>query len=161
VPGVVAGFLAYVLLRRAEGRLRGRMLSHEAARLTAVSALAVLVVGLVAGLIILLFGFLRGSVGHLQLLYRQIADVLDGARPRLLALGVPSTWLEEAAEPGGVHQVVSEWLRSHAGRITHAGSLAGRFLVHALVGLVIAVVLIFQRPAPDRPLTRALAERVR
>src|SRR5215470_9539954 len=60
VPGLVAGFLAYVLLRRAEGSLRGRVLSHEAARLVAVGALAVLVVGLVAGVILLLLAFLRG-----------------------------------------------------------------------------------------------------
>src|SRR5215470_5920505 len=60
VPGLVAGFLAYVLLRRAEVSLRGRVLSHEAARLVAVGALAVLVVGLVAGVILLLLAFLRG-----------------------------------------------------------------------------------------------------
>jgi predicted PurR-regulated permease PerM len=161
VPGLMAGFLAYVLLRRAESRLRGRILSHEAARLVAVSALAVLVVGLGAGVIVLLLAFLRGRVGHLHLLYQQIADVLDQARPRLQALGVSSSWLGEATEPGGVHEVVTSWFRSHAGRITQAGSLAGRFLVHGLVGLVIAVVLIFQPPSPAGPLAVALAERVR
>jgi len=163
VPGVVAGFLAYVLLHRAERRLRGRLLSHHAARLVAVGALSVVVVGLVAGVIVLVFGFLRGRVGHLQLLYQQIADVLDQARPQLQSLGLPTSWLDETTEPGALHQAVSAWLRSHAGRLTHAGSLAGRFFVHALVGLVVGVVLFFHRPGPppDRPLAVALAERVR
>ena len=78
LPALLAGLLVYELVHLT-APLWQRYLSNERARVVAVSALAVLVVGLVTALVTWLVVYLRGE-GHLTRLLQKMADHQPGPR---------------------------------------------------------------------------------
>jgi predicted PurR-regulated permease PerM len=138
-------------------RLR-RRLSSERAGIVAVTALAFLVIGVVAAVATGLVALVR-SEGHLASLLERLADSVALARANL-----PSALSEELpANADALKDATVDWLRLHAKEIRTVGADFGRTLVHIVVGLVIGVMVSLTDVRPlkvERPLARALAERM-
>jgi len=83
LPALLAGLLVYELVHLT-APLWQRHLSNERARMVAVSALAVLVVGLVTALVTWLVVYLRGE-GQLTRLLQKMAQIINQARATLPA----------------------------------------------------------------------------
>jgi predicted PurR-regulated permease PerM len=157
LSALLAGLLVYELVHVAVLRLR-RRLSHERAGMVAVTALAILIVGVVAAAVTGLVG-LAHSKGHLATLLEKLADSVSLARanlPSALSEGLP-------ANVDALKDATVDWLRLHAQEIRTVGADFGRTLVHILVGLVIGMMVSLTDLRPrkvERPLARALAERM-
>ncbi len=157
---LLAGLLVFGLLRRTANLVWGPRLSRGAAKIVSAAVLGVAAAGVTAAAALGLGGFLRGRVGDVPELLRQMSAVVEELRRRLVAYG--AGWLlPSGADPESFRLSLGSWLGRHAEEIRHAGSGAGRFLVHIAVGIAIGLLVFFrrERPAPG-PLGRALAERV-
>ncbi len=158
VAALLAGLLVYTLLHRTARLLRGPRLSHGAAKFLSAGLLGLISTVVVAGLILLLVAFVRGHVGSLPEVFEKMADILDDARNTLQRLGLMPEFLERLGSGDEIRAAVSEWLRTHATELTHAGGEVGRFLVHALMGIVVGVLVFFRLEKPlEKPLPAALA----
>jgi predicted PurR-regulated permease PerM len=126
--------------------------------MVAVSALAFLIIGVVAAVVTGLVMFAR-TEGHLASLLEKMAESVSLARTNL-----PSALSEELpANADALKDATVDWLRLHAKEIRTVGADFGRTLVHILVGLVIGMMLSLTDLRPrkvERPLARALAERM-
>jgi len=163
VGGLVAGLAVHTLLQRGTTLLHTPRLSRGTAKLLSLALLALLAGGATTGLVLLLVGFVRGRIGDLPALFQKVADILDQARTQLLGLGIRAPFLDELLGGGKVQEAASEWLRSHSAELTHVGGELGRFLLHALMGVVVGLLVFFRHPASDAdgPLAAALHERIR
>jgi predicted PurR-regulated permease PerM len=163
VGALVAGLVVYTLLDRATSLLHTRHLTRGTAKLLSLALLALLAAGATTALVLLLVGFVRGRIGDLPALFQKVADIVDQARAQLLGLGIEASFLDEFLADSRIREAVSEWLRTHSAELTHAGGELGRFLLHALIGVVVGLLTFFHHPAPgtDGPLTGALAQRIR
>ncbi len=157
LSALLAGLLVYELVHIATLRLR-RRLSSERADMVAVTALALLILGAVAAVVMGLVALVR-SEGHLANVLEKLADSVALARNNL-----PSAWSEGLpANADALKDAAVDWLRLHAKEIRTAGADFGRTLVHIIVGLVIGVMVWLTDLRPhkvERPLARALAERM-
>jgi len=115
------------------------------------------------GLVLLLVGFVRGRIGDLPALFQKMADIVDQARNQLRDMGIEAPVLDELLGDGKLQAALSEWLRSHSAWLTRIGGELGRFLLHALMGLVVGLLTFFHRPGSGSPgqLGSALLERIR
>jgi predicted PurR-regulated permease PerM len=157
LSALLAGLLVYELVHLAVPRLP-RRLSGDRARVLAVSALAVVVVGAVAAAVTGLIVFVRGE-DNLSSLLEKMAESISRARTNLppwLSGYLPAT--ADDLKDESVH-----WLRLHAKEIRTIGADFGRALAHIVVGLVVGAMVSLTDARPQqsrRPLARALAERV-
>lgn len=157
LSALLAGLLVYELVHLAVPRLP-RRLSGDRARVLAVSALAVVVVGAVAAAVTGLIVFVRGE-DNLSSLLEKMAESISRARTNLppwLSAYLPAT--ADDLKDDSVH-----WLRLHAQEIRTVGADFGRALAHIVVGLVVGALVSLTDARPQRsrrPLARALAERV-
>ena len=157
LPALLAGLLVYELVHLT-APLWQRHLSNERAKVVAVSALAVLVVGLVTAAVAWLVVYLRGE-GHLTRLLQKMAQIINQARATLPA-SVTENLPDNADQ---LRETAVRWLESHARGLQTAGEDFGRALVHILIGLVVGGIVSLTDVRPhnfDRPLARALAERI-
>ena len=163
IGALVAGLIVYTLLHKATSLLQTPRVSHGAAKLLSLALLALVVAGATTGLVLLLLGFVRGAVGDLPALFQKMADILDQARARLLGYGIQAPFLDELLGDGKIQEAASEWLRTHSAELSHVGGALGQFLVHALMGMVVGLLIFFHHPAPHppAPLAAALLERIR
>ena len=145
LPALLAGLLVYELVHLT-APLWQRHLSNERARVVAVSALAVLVVGLVTAAVTWLVVYLRGE-GHLTRLLQKMAQIINQARATLPA-SVTENLPDNADE---LREAAVRWLESHARGLQTAGEDFGRALAHILIGLVVGgiVSLTDVRPTPS------------
>ena len=92
-------------------------------------------------------------------LLQQMADVVSTARERT------PDWMHDYL-PASIQEVESaaaKWLREHAGQIGTIGQGFGKFLFHALIGMIIGGLLAFYRGQGDGdlgPFARAMVARV-
>jgi predicted PurR-regulated permease PerM len=162
VVALVGGLLAFTILHRGARHLRGPRLSHGAAKFVAAALLGIVAAGTATGFIVFAVGFARGRVGDLPALFQKLADALDNVRAQLLTMGVSAPWLDHL-DDSALHQALTDWLRTHASELTRAGREAGVFLLHALLGILLGLMLFFRQPpaSPPGPLAVALGERLR
>jgi predicted PurR-regulated permease PerM len=163
VGGLVAGLVVYTLLHKATSLLQTPRVSRGAAKLLSLALLALVVAGATTGLALLLLGFVRGAVGDLPALFQKMADIVDQARAQLLAYGIHAPFLDELLGDGRIQEATSEWLRGHSAELRHLGGALGHFLLHALMGMVVGLLVFFHHPASrgPAPLAAALLERIR
>jgi predicted PurR-regulated permease PerM len=164
VGGLVAGLIVYTLLHKATSLLHATRVSRGAAKLLSLALLALVVAGATTGLVLLLIGFVRGAIGDLPALFQKMADIVDQARAQLLAFGIHAPVLDELLGDGKIQEATSVWLRSHSAELSHLGGALGRFLLHALMGMVVGMLVFFHHSEADpasAPLAAALLERLR
>jgi predicted PurR-regulated permease PerM len=157
LSALLAGLLVFELVHLAVPRLR-RRLSSERASVVAVTALAVLVIGVVAAAVTGMVMFAR-TEGHLANLLEKLAESVSLARANL-----PSALSEQLpANADALKDATVDWLRLHAKEIRTVGADFGRTLAHILVGLVIGAMVSLtdlRSRRVDRPLAQALVERM-
>jgi predicted PurR-regulated permease PerM len=159
LPALLAGLLVFQLVHLLAGLLAGRV-SNRRAKLAAVLALAVIVIGGIAAGTMLAIAFFSSHGGGLGELAQKMADTIDNAR-----LWLPS-WLV-AMLPEGIDAfkaAVAQWLREHAGEVGTVGKEAGIGFVHVLIGMIIGAMVALHEAAATptmRPLAAALTERAR
>ncbi|MCW5624657.1 MAG: AI-2E family transporter [Burkholderiales bacterium] len=159
LPALLAGLLVYQLVHMLAPRLVLIRVKRERGKLVAVAILSSIIVLLLTLAVLGLLAFFRSDMGNLPGLLDKMADILDSSREKL------PDWigdrLPENAEE--TRQVVTDWLRTHAGELQSVGKAFGIAIVHILVGLVIGA-LISLREARDSdglgPLGIALGERM-
>jgi predicted PurR-regulated permease PerM len=161
IGGLVSGLIVYTLLHRATALLENPRRSRGAAKLLSLALLAVLVAGATTGLVLLLLGFVRGAIGDLPALFQKMADIVDQARAQLLGFGIHLPLLDDLLGDGKIQQATSEWLRTHSAELSHLGGALGHFLLHALMGMVLGLLVFFDHGHSPAPLSAALAERLR
>ncbi|HEY6552844.1 MAG TPA: AI-2E family transporter [Vicinamibacteria bacterium] len=163
IGGLVAGLVAYTLLHKATSVLHTPRVSRGAAKLLSLALLGLVAAGATTGLVLLLIGFVRGGIGDLPALFQKMADIVDQARTQLLDFGIRAPFLDDLLGDGKIQEAASEWLRAHSTELGHLGGALGHFLLHALMGMVVGLLVFFHHPeAHDpAPLAAALFERIR
>jgi len=163
VGGLVSGLIVYTLLRKATSLLQKPRVSRGAAKILSLALLALVALGATTGLVLLLLGFVRGAIGDLPALFQKMADILDQARAQLLGFGIRAPFIDDLLADGKIQQAASEWLRTHSDELRHLGGALGHFLLHALMGMVVGLLIFFHHGPSHAPapLAAALGERVR
>src|SRR5512135_1000244 len=124
VPALLAGFLAWVILRSMARRMRGERVSHGLARALAAGVLGLVAAGLVTAAVVLLYGFARGRIGDLPSVVDKMGETIARLRETLAAAGMPLP----APASGSSTEAVAGWLRDNAGHLRHAGTVGLRGL---------------------------------
>ena len=136
MPHPRAAWIALVEARRSPGGaaflLAEATHASPEVRGPAMSALAVLVVGLVTAAVTWLVVYLRGE-GHLTRLLQKMAQIINQARATLPA-SVTESLPDNADE---LREAAVHWLESHARGLQTAGEDFGRAVAHILIGLVV------------------------
>jgi predicted PurR-regulated permease PerM len=163
IGGLVSGLIVYTLLHKATALLQNPRRSRGAAKLLSLALLAVVVAGGTTGLVLLLLGFVRGAIGDLPALFQKLADIVDQARAQLLGFGIEAPFLDNLLGDGKIQEAASEWLRTHSSELSHLGGALGHFLLHALMGMVLGLLVFFDHghSHAGAPLSVALQERTR
>ena len=160
LPALLAGLLVFELVHILAPKLRIMRIAEKRRKVIAVALLAAAIVLLITAAIFGALAFLRSDAGSLAQLVRQMADIMDTSRARLPG------WIAEKLPVNAVdlQAKLVEWLRTHAADVQLAGARFGIGLVHVLIGLIIGAMISLseaRRYEDVRPLSRALAERVR
>ena len=149
--GLLVYELVHLLARPIEKRLMGK-----GARLVALTALAILIVGIIVLAIFGLLAFFRSDTGSLDVLVEKLQQIITDARGHL-----PS-WIAEDL-PGNKEDLKSfaaDWLSEHSKELQHVGKEATHLFVRGLVGMVIGALVSLREGPPIRqmrPLAAALA----
>jgi predicted PurR-regulated permease PerM len=162
VPGLVAGLLVHLVLRRLEARLAGLRFSSGRAKLIAASGVGALAVILVSALVLALVGLVQGRWGGLPDLFAKMAQALDETSSWLEARGIPALLPDVGGDTGQLKEALADWLRTHGETLRRTGGEVGRGLLHVAVGMAVGVLVFFRHAEGSQgPLARALAARVR
>jgi predicted PurR-regulated permease PerM len=152
--GLLVYELVHLLARSIEKRLMGK-----GARLVALTALAILTVGLIVMAIFGLLAFFRSDTGSLDVLVEKLQQIITDARGHL------PRWIAEDL-PGNKEDLKSfaaDWLGEHSKELQHVGKEATHLFVRGLVGMVIGALVSLREGPPisqTRPLAAALTVRV-
>ncbi len=160
LPALLAGLLVYYLVHLLAARIVGRRLTLGAARLFAVSVIAVGVVATISFLIGGGVAFFRGESGDLAGLLQQMAEIIETSRDALPESA--QRWLPEADAEMLQHRIV-EWLRDHAAEIRTMGGEAGHGLFRLAIGMIVGGMIALveeRRHAAFGPLAKSLIARL-
>jgi predicted PurR-regulated permease PerM len=153
LSGLLAGLLVYKLVDVLTPWLRLRAISHERARVLAVTLIAIAVIAALVGISLGIIALLRNSGESLPLLLQKMAQILEEARAHLPAS--LQAYVPENTE--SLQRTLADWLRTNADSLQLAGKGIGRSLAHILLGMVIGALLSMQRASTHgdrRPLTQ-------
>jgi predicted PurR-regulated permease PerM len=158
LPSLLAGLLIYELVQVLTPR---RLVSNRrTGKIVVVALLSALMIAVLAAGIFGLVSLLTGGPESLAILLRQMAEVLDAARPHL------PEWAASyaPADPEELRTTASAWLRANATQLRGLGEEVWRALVHILIGMIIGGMIAVSRQIGDHehgPLVQALTDRAR
>jgi predicted PurR-regulated permease PerM len=162
VSAVVTGLVLYLILDRLAGAFSKRRMGG-AARPLALILVTLIVGGVVIGGIALTVSFLRHHAERVPAMMTKMADILQSTRAWLGGYGeeiIP----EVLTDAETVKTAIVDWLKQHAAALRIAGSTVTLGAVHALMGILLAILVFFRHVIhPDAPrgaLAHALAEKV-
>jgi predicted PurR-regulated permease PerM len=158
LPSLLAGLLIYELVQVLAPQRT--LLTRRTSKIIAVSLLSALITLVLGAGIFGLVSLLSGGSESLEVLLRQMAEVIDTARPLLPA------WAADyvPADPDELKAAASSWLRENASQLRGLGEDVWRTLVHILIGMIIGGMVAVSREIGDHehgPLVRALTRRAR
>jgi predicted PurR-regulated permease PerM len=159
--GLLASLLAGLLIYELVHVLTPKLSTHVTrctGKIIVVSLLATVVMVVIGAGILGLLSLLSGGSENLAILLRQMAEVIDTARPLL----PPWATSYVPADPEELKAAASTWLREHAGQLRLIGEDVWRTLVHIIVGMIIGAMIAVSREAGEiehGPLVRALTDR--
>ncbi len=161
LPALFAGLLIYELIRIGTPPItRWLTRNRDWAQWLLVTLLAIVVIGLLIGLVFGAISLLHNQLGNPQELWRkQLVPLFDRARAQM-----PS-WIVDhlPASVEGMRQEVMRWIGRHAGTLGHAGKEAVVVFVQILIGLVLgAIIALSHLRSRERsgPLAVAMRKRV-
>lgn len=161
VSAVVAGLVLYLILDRLAASFSKRM--GGAARPLALILVTLIVGGAIIGGVALAVSFLRQHAERVPAMMTKMAEILQSTRAWLGGYGeeiIP----EVLTDAETVKAAIVDWLKEHAAALKVAGSTVSLGLVHALMGILLAIMVFFRhvthRDAQRGALAQALAEKV-
>lgn len=161
VSALIVGLLTHALLRALAGRIHGPRVSHGVSKVLSVLLVGLLAGGLVVGMVLLLVAVVRGQVGDFPTLLQKVADTIDLTRVRLKVWGMPDLVPEKYTDVSELESGLSSWFRTHGEAARKGAGAAGKFVLRAVIGMVVALLAFFRRHEEDgRPFARALSRRV-
>ncbi len=162
VAALVIGLFTHTVLHRFAGHLHeNRRFSHGAAKVVSAIVVAVVAAGAAVGVVFLFVALLRGRIGDLPTLLQRVADTIDTARVRLQVWGLSDLLPQRFTDAGELQTFLSGWFREHSEHLRKGAGAAGKFVLHALIGIVVAILVFFRRRTDgEAPLVVALSRRV-
>jgi predicted PurR-regulated permease PerM len=158
LSALLAGLLVYEVVEALTPQLR-RWLPGERARLIAVAAISVIVVGLLILLVAGAISLYRHEVGDPdQLWANKLLPLLDKARQQLPLF--ITEHMPDSVEDMRV--MVIGWAQKHSGGLRLAGTTTARAFAHIVIGLVLGAIIALEHGLnhrPTRPLSRELSTR--
>jgi predicted PurR-regulated permease PerM len=141
VSGVVAGLVLFLILDRLAAAFSRRM-PGGAARPLALILVTLIVGGVLVGGVALLVSLFRHHAADVPALMTKMADILQSTRAWLGGFGdiIPDVLTDAET----VKAAIVEWLKSHAEDLKIAGSSFSMGLVHALMGVLLAILVFFR-----------------
>jgi predicted PurR-regulated permease PerM len=162
VSAVVTGLVLYLILDWLAAVFSKRM-PGGAARPLALILVTLIVGGALVGGIALLVSLFRHHAADVPALMTKMADILQSTRAWLGGVGedlIP----EVLTDAETVKAAIVDWLKSHAEALKIAGGTFSMGLVHALMGVLLAILVFFRhvtrREARSGALADALEEKV-
>ena len=162
VSAAVVTLTLYALLEGVSRRM-SRRLSGSAARPLAVVIVTVVGVGIAVGAVALIITLLRRGASNIPDMMNQMAEILGSVRLWLGGIGhqfIPDFMTESE----NLKAAIADWLKSHAVAIRAGGMYVGRGVVHAVMGILLAILIFFRHathPAARRgPLAYYLVEKI-
>jgi predicted PurR-regulated permease PerM len=158
LPSLLSGLLIYELVQVLAPS--PNVVTRRNRKIMAVALLSAVMIVVIGAGIFGLVSLLSGGPESLAILLRQMAEVLDAARPHLPAWAVNYA----PADPEELKVTASTWLRENAAQLRGIGEEVWRALVHILIGMVIGGMVAVTREIGDQghgPLARALNDRAR
>jgi len=156
VAAVVTGLVLYLILDRLAASFSKRM-PGGAARPLALILVTLIVAGLIVGGSALLVSLFRRHAADVPALMTKMADILQSTRAWLGDYGedfIPDVLTDAET----VKAAIVDWLKQHAGALKIAGSTASLGLVHALMGVLLAILVFFRHVTHHDARGGALAE---
>jgi predicted PurR-regulated permease PerM len=152
--GLLVYELVHLLARPVEKRLIGKR-----ARLVALTALAILTIGIIVLAIFGLLAFFRSDTGNLDVLVDKVQHIITDARRQL------PPWIADDLPDNkeDLKSFAADWLGGHSKEVQHVGKEATHLFVRGLVGMVIGALVSLREGPPIRqmrPLAAALVVRV-
>jgi predicted PurR-regulated permease PerM len=157
LASLFSGLLVFALVHLL-APLLAKKFSSAGARLLAVASLSILTVGVLTVAIWGAVAFFNSDAGSIENLLQKMADILEASRAQI------PPWLAGHL-PDNAHalrEMITNWLRQHAGEARLLGQEAGRTAAHVLLGMIIgAMVALHDTTAAHatQPLALALRER--
>ena len=158
LPALLSGMLVVQLVNLLAPRFVIGRLDHNWAKALVVSLITLIVLGALSGFVAGVILYLR-SEGGLSGLLTKMAEVIENSR-QLLPLWA-AQWLPQG-DGSVIRAGLVEWLRTHALDIRKLSGVAGRGLLHFIIGLIIGSFIALRRASPHQtlaPLAQALYSR--
>ena len=162
VSALVTGLVLYLVLDWL-ARAFSRRMPGGAARPLALILVTLLIGGAIVGGVALAVSFLRHHAERVPAMMTKMADILQSTRAWLGGYGeeiIPDVLTDAET----VKAAIVAWLKEHADAVKIAGSTFSLGLVHALMGILLAILVFFRHvthhAASRGPLAEALAEKV-
>jgi predicted PurR-regulated permease PerM len=143
---LLAGLLVYELVDLMKPAIKRRTTDRRKTFI-AVTALAGIVVTLMAAAIIGAIAFFNSDAGSVPALLAKMADILSSSRammPEWLARELP-------VNPEDLKEAAGQWMRDHLDTVQLAGVEALRELVYVLLGLVLGALIALNAALPEEP----------
>lgn len=140
LPALLAGLLVYQLVHMITPYISRRFPSKRPSnysKLWAVGILVFIIVSLLSLAGAGLMAFLRSDAGSLTVLLAKMAQILEDSRkilPESLLTHLP-------ADAITFKEMLTTWLRTHAGELQVVGKEAGRVTAHILIGMIVGGML--------------------
>ena len=158
IVALFSGLLVYSVIHVLAPAIALRF-RHKQPRMIAVAFLSfILIVALIA-VIWAIHAFLRSDAGNLQSLLQRLADIIESSRHQLPEW--VSTNLPEDVD--SLREMLTTWLREHAGEAKQLVPEAGHLLVHLLLGMIIGSMIALRDASGDinhKPFAAALQQRI-
>ena len=162
VSAVVTGLILFLILDRLAGAFSKRM-PGGAARPLALILVTIIAGGILVGGVALVISLLRRHAEGVPAIMTKMADILSSTRAWLGGFGeeiIPDVLTDAET----VKTAVVDWLKQHAAELKVAGGSFSMSLVHALMGVLLAILVFFRHvthhDTPRGALAEALAEKV-
>ena len=162
VSAVVTGLVLFLILDRMAAAFSRRM-PGGAARPLALVLVTLITGGLIVGGVAMLVSLLRRHAEGVPAIMTKMADILQSTRAWLGGYGeeiIPDVLTDAET----VKAAIVDWLKQHAEMLKVAGSTFSLGLLHALMGVLLAILVFFRHVTHhDRPrgaLAEALADKV-
>ncbi|HTD05270.1 AI-2E family transporter [Undibacterium sp.] len=156
-----SGLLVYSLIHLLAPLIERKFNSYQA-RVLAVVFLSIVIISAITVGIWSAFVFLRSDAGNLHSLLQKLADIIEASRnqmPEWVHANLP----DNLGDVDDLRELMTNWLREHAGEAKLLGQEAGHIVVHLLLGMIIGSMVALQdatAPVNYRPFALALHQRV-
>ncbi|MES2069392.1 MAG: AI-2E family transporter [Pseudomonadota bacterium] len=153
-----SGLLVYSLIHLLAPLIEKKCNSYQSRVITVVFLSVVIISALTVG-VWSAFVYLRTDAGNLHSLLQKLADIIEASRhqmPEWVHANLPD-------DVDDLRELMTNWLREHAGEAKLLGQEAGHMIVHLLLGMIIGSMVALQdatMPANYRSFALALHQRI-